>query len=56
MTANLFSAAFMLLQEAPKQGADTGTVRIVAGVLLVVIVAVLLLRRKGKGKKQDDEF
>ena len=57
MAANLFNAALLLFQEAPKQGADTGTVRLIAGVALVVIIAVLILRRKkGKDKKQDDDF
>lgn len=33
------------------------TVRIVAGVLMVVCVAIIIMRRKGKGKAtQQDDF
>jgi hypothetical protein len=41
--------------EAAKPEANTGPIRIGAGVALVVIVGVLIMRRKSK-KKTDEEF
>jgi hypothetical protein len=41
--------------EAAKPEANTGPIRIGAGVALVVIVGILIMRRKSK-KKTDEEF
>jgi hypothetical protein len=48
----------LLLQAADQAASDqSGTVRIVAGVLAVALVVIIILRRKGKKKKtQEDDF
>jgi hypothetical protein len=42
-------------ETAPKPEANTGPVKIIAGVLLVGVIAIIVLRRKGK-KKTEEEF
>jgi hypothetical protein len=46
--------ALWLIQAAPEDGSDrTTTIRIAAGVGVLVCVAVILVRRKRKASKED---
>ncbi len=42
-------------EAAPKAESNTGPVKIIAGVLLLVVIGAIIMRRKGK-KKTDEEF
>lgn len=52
----LLTPFIALFQDAPAAADNTGMVKIVASVLAAVLVGIIIMRRKGKDKKDDEEF